>query len=146
MKPVKPRGNAILELALALAVVTPLTVTCFQYLGAWAMYGEIEEALMRAARYASTLPYDSASPTPSEAFRAAVANMAVYGNPLGGGSPALPGLLPQHVQVALEFRNGSPASVVLGIAGFHVSGLIGVIDFTGRPRVSYPYTGRWSPA
>ena len=72
--------------------------------------------------------------------------MAVYGNPAGGDSPAFPGLLPEHVRVVLEFQNGRPAAVVMGIAGFHVSGLIGAIDFTGRPRVSYPYVGRWSPA
>lgn len=138
-------GNAILEFALSMAVVVPLSVTCFQYLGSWAMHGELEEALTRAARYASTLAYDSASLTPSPAFRNAVANMAVYGNPDGGDSPALPGLLPEHVSVTIDFQHGSPAAVMLGIAGFRVNGLIGVVDFTGRARISYPYLGRWSP-
>jgi hypothetical protein len=139
-------GNAILEFALSIAVLVPLTVTCFQHLGAWAMWGEMEEALTRAARYASTLPYDSASPSPSNSFRTAVANMAVFGKPDGGDSPALAGLRPEHVSVTLEFRDGRPAFVVLGVAGFQVDGLIGVIDFSGRTQVSYPYVGRWSPA
>src|ERR1043166_7129464 len=87
-----PRGNAILGVAIGSGVLVAVFVGTFQFGFTFLQYNNLENAVARGARYASLVPYDSATTAPSVAFQTAVQNMVLYGSPTAGTSPVLTGL------------------------------------------------------
>jgi Flp pilus assembly protein TadG len=108
-------------------------------------YDKLETAVAQAARYASLVPYDSATATPSTALVASVQNMVLYGNPTGGTTPVVSGLTSKNVSLSVTFANGVPAVMQVSITGYTLSALYGAFKLSGKPCVSYPYQGVWAP-
>src|SRR3954468_21872448 len=85
-------GNAMVEFALGSGILVMAFVGTFQFGYTFLQYNNLENAVARGARYASLIPYDSTTTSPSGTFSTAVKNMVVYGTSTAGTSPALPGL------------------------------------------------------
>src|SRR5262249_32453743 len=105
----------------------------------------LEIAVEEGARYAAIVPYDSTSTTPSSAYLSAVRNVVVYGSPTGGTAAIVGGLTASNVNLTVTFGNGVPATVEVGISGYTVSTPFGNHALSGKPKVTYPYQGIWSP-
>jgi Flp pilus assembly protein TadG len=142
------RGSAMLEFALSATVLTGLLVGVFQIGYTFYAYNVLEHAVRGGAQYASLQPYDSTSKTPGTAFLTAVQNMVVYGdpNPQAGAAPRLNGLTTSNVQVTVSGRPAggtlaAPVSMTVSISGYRIDSVFSTTTLTGRPRVTFPYTG-----
>jgi Flp pilus assembly protein TadG len=138
-------GNAMLEFAIGSGVLVAAFTGTFQFGYTFLQYNNLENAVMRGARYASLAPYDSLTATPSTAFGTAVQNMVLYGNPDAGASPALPGLKPENVQLTVTFASGVPSTMTVAITGYTVDAIFAKTTFTMKPKVTFAYQGIWSP-
>ena len=146
MKPCRTRkGTAIVEFALGSGLLLALFAGTFEIGYTLIQYNKLQTAVSQGARYASVIPYDSATETPSSAFLTAVQNMVLYGAPAPGTNPVVSGLTPSDVNVAVTFTNGVPSSIEVSLAAFPVYALFGSYTLTGKPRVSFPYHGVWAP-
>ena len=143
MRAARRRGNAMLEFGIAFAVLFPLFAGSFQFGYSFYLYNELETQVRGGARYAAKRVYDSATSTPTTAYRTAVANMVVYGDPAGGTSPVVPGLTPSNVSVVVTFANNIPAEVTVSIVNYNLNAVVKAIQMNGKPKVSFPYSGRW---
>jgi hypothetical protein len=108
-------------------------------------YNQLETAVAQGARYASIVPYDSATATPSSGFSSAVKNMVLYGSPVAGNAPVLSGLGTGNVNLVVTFANGVPSSVAVSISGYTINALFATYVLTSKPQVTYPYQGLWAP-
>ncbi len=140
------KGIAVVEFALGSGVLLATFSGTFEVGYAVIQYDKLQTAVAQGARYASLVPYDSASPTPSSAFLSAVQRMVVYGNPAGGSTPAVAGLAAKHVNLKVSFANGVPRTVQVSITGYTINALFGSFTLTGKPQVTYRYQGVWAPA
>jgi Flp pilus assembly protein TadG len=140
------RGTAIVEFAIGSGVLLAAFSGTFEFGYTLMQYDKLETAVAQGARYASLVPYDSATATPSAAFLSAVQNIVLYGSPAAGAAPVLSGLTAGNVQLAVTFANGVPSSMKVSIAGYTVNALFGSHTFIGKPQATYPYQGIWSPA
>jgi hypothetical protein len=143
----RPRGNVILEFAVSLGVIAALFAGAFQFGLTFFRYNLLQTALRNGAQYASIRSYDSESARPSADFQQAVANMVVYGEtkPAAGSKPLVPGLDPGMIQVEAEFRRGVPAYVTVQVKSYAIDAVFGVHTFRGKPSVTFPFLGRFSP-
>lgn len=139
------RGNAMVEFAAAASLMLPVFFGTFHFGYSYYVYNNLETSLRAAARYAAARTYDSPDETPSEEYQTAVRNMAVYGNPAGGAATVAPNLSPSNVVVRMAFAGGAPARVTVEVAGYRLTGLFGNVTLNGKPRVTFPYLGRWDP-
>ncbi len=130
------RGSALIEFAVALAIVTPVFLGGFQFFEAYMLAGEIQQAAIRGARSAATLPYDSPDQTPTPEFRNAAVDAVLQ--------PPIPGLRREHIQVAMRFETGRPSEVEVKVVGYQIPVPGGSITLDGKPRSAYPYRGHWS--
>jgi hypothetical protein len=144
---VRQRGNVILEFAVSLGVMAALFAGAFQFGLTFFRYNLLQTALRNGAQYASMRSYDSDSARPSAEFQQAVANMVVYGEtrPGAGSRPLVPGLDPDMIQVEAEFTRGVPAYVTVQVKSYDIDAVFGVHTFRGKPSVTFPYLGRFSP-
>ena len=138
-------GNAMIEFALGFSLIFPLFTGSFQFGYAFLVYDNIETAVRAGARYAATRTYDSATPTPSSAYLTAVRNMVVYGNPAGGTRRVAPGLDPANVRVTMTFAKNIPSVVSVDIINYSLDAVVATMNVNGKPKVSFPYLGRWEP-
>lgn len=139
------KGNVMLEFALGSAVLIAALSGTFEFGYTFLQYNNLINAVSRGARYASLVPYDSATSTPSEGFTTAVKNMVLYGTPAAGTSPVLPGLTPEHVNLTVTFTDGIPGAMTVSISGYTVDSVFGAITLANKPRVTYAYQGIWTP-
>ena len=139
------RGNAMIEFALSFAILVPVFLGTYEFGYAFYIYNEMQSAVRGGARYASLRTYDSATSTPSEAFVTAIQNVVVYGDPSGGEVPIVPGLAPENVTLTVTFDSGMPRQVTVGINDFQADAAVAMLEFTMKPRVTVPYTGRFDP-
>jgi Flp pilus assembly protein TadG len=135
----------MLEFGIAMAVLFPIFAGSFQYGYSFYVFNSLESSVRAAGRYASTRTYDSASATPSEAYITAVQNMAVYGDPLGGTRSVAPGLTAANVSVSVTFWRGTPSQVMVQVNNYPINGVFGRVTLNGKPRVTFPFLGRWDP-
>jgi Flp pilus assembly protein TadG len=98
------RGTAMLEFAIGSGVLIAAFTGTFQFGYTFLQYNNLENAVVRGARYASVKSYDSATSTPSDAFKTAVKNMVVYGSPTAGTTPVLPGLTVDNLRLPMCTR------------------------------------------
>lgn len=138
-------GNAILEFALGSGILVAAFTGTFQFGYTFLQYNTLENAVARGARSASLLPYDSATTTPSAAFKTAVVNMVVYGSPTAGTSSLLPGLTTGNVNLTVTFTNGVPSAMTVSISGYTINSVFATTTLTNKPQVEYAYQGIWSP-
>jgi Flp pilus assembly protein TadG len=138
-------GMVIVEFAMGAGVLLAAFFGTFEIGYSSIQYDKLEMAVAEGARYASIVPYDSATATPSAAFLSAVQNMVLYGSPTAGTSPVLTGLTTGKVNLTVTFANGVPSSMQVSISGYTINALFGTYTLTGKPQVTYPYQGVWAP-
>lgn len=139
------RGSAMVEFAIGSGVLVLAFAGTFQFGYTFFEYNNLENAVARGAIYASVVPYDSATTTPSTAFQTAVQNMVLYGSPTAGTSPVLPGLTTSNVNFTVAFTNGVPSAMTVSITGYTISSLFTTTTLTNKPQVTYAYAGIWEP-
>ena len=142
----RQRGSSMVELALAVPVMTIAFAGCFQFGYYFYIYGRLENAVRAGARYAAVRNYDSSSETPSTAFSTAVKNMAVYADPGGGTSAVVPGLSTSNVSLTVTMGNNIPSEMTVSISGFQVDTVFKTFTMTGKPFATFRYGGKLSPA
>jgi Flp pilus assembly protein TadG len=138
-------GNAMLEFAIGSGVLVAVFTGTFQFGYTFLQYNNLENAVARGARFASLVPYDSATATPSDAFKTAVQNMVLYGSPTAGTSPVLPGLTTGNVNLTVTFTNGIPSGMTVSISGYAINSVFATTTLTNKPQITYTYQGIWSP-
>jgi Flp pilus assembly protein TadG len=138
-------GNVFLEFAIGSGVLVAAFAGTFQFGYTFLQYNNLESAVVRGARYASLVPYDSPNTTPSTAFKTAVQNMVVYGTPTAGASPVLPGLATTNVNLTVTFANGIPSLMTVSISGYSINSIFASSTLTTKPKVAYTYQGIWTP-
>jgi len=138
-------GSAIVEFAVGSGVMLAAFAGTFDFGYTFVCYNKLETAVTQGARYASMVPYDSSTATPSSRFLSAVQNMVLYGSPSVGSARVLSGLTAGNIRLAVTFANGVPSSVEVSVIGYTINALFGHHALTGNPRVSYPYQGVWAP-
>ena len=140
------KGSAIVEFAAGSGLLMAVFSGTFDFGYTLIQYNRLETAVAQGARYASVVPYDSPTATPSTAFLAAVRNVVLYSNPSGGTNPVAGGLAAANVQLKVTFANGVPASMQVSITGYSIYALFGTHPMSGKPLATYPYQGVWAPA
>jgi len=138
-------GNILVEFALGSGILVMAFVGTFQFGYTFLQYNNLENAVARGARYASLIPYDSTTTTPSGTFSTAVKNMAVYGTSATGTSPALPGLSTANVNLTVTFANGVPGAMTISVSGYSINSIFSTSALTDKPKVTYAYQGIWAP-
>ncbi|HEY2013968.1 MAG TPA: TadE family protein [Bryobacteraceae bacterium] len=139
------RGNSVLEFALGSGVLLAVFTGTFRFGYTMFQYNRLETAVAQGARYASLVPYDSATTTPSSNFRTAVQNMVLYGSPAAGTHPVLSDLTASNVSLTVTFTNNTPSAMTVALTGYTINGLFGTSILAGKPKVTYPYQGIWAP-
>jgi len=137
------RGNAVIEFALAFVVMVPLFLGTYEFGYAFYVYNSLQSAVRSGARYASVRSYDSSTPTPSTNYTLSVQNMVVYGDPNGGVNPVVPGLTPADVSVEMNFVAEVPRQVTVRIPSYETSSAVSMVEFTSKPHLAVPFTGRY---
>jgi Flp pilus assembly protein TadG len=130
------RGSALIEFAFALAIVTPVLLGGFQFFGAYVRLEEVQQAAIRGAQTAASIPYDSPDETPTPEFRRAVEDAVLESR--------IPGLRREQLHVAMRFETGRPSEVEVKVAGYQLPVPGGAITIAGKPRSVYPYRGHWT--
>jgi Flp pilus assembly protein TadG len=148
-------GNILIEFALGSGVLVAAFVGTFQFGYTFLQYNNLENAVVRGARYASLIGYDSSTDTPSSSFQTAVQNMVLYGSPTAGTTPVVPGLAASNVSVSAcgiqticpgyASAVGVPQEVTVSITGFGIDSIFTTITLTNKPRVTFAYQGIWEP-
>lgn len=147
------RGNAMVEFALASGVLVPLFLGTFQFGYTFYVYNLLCTQMRAGARYASLKKYPASQ---DAAFKTAVKNMVMYGNPNPGQNPTLiePGLKANEIDVEIKGADGTtdasatvvPAMVYVTTKGYSVDAVVTKFTFTGKPTVQFPYMGEYAPA
>jgi Flp pilus assembly protein TadG len=137
-------GNAMMEFAIGSGLMVAAFTGAFQFGYTFLIYNNLENAVSRGARYASLIPYDSATSTPTTAFTTAVQNMVLYGSPTAGTTPVM-GLAASNVNFTVTFTNGVPAKMTVSITGFTINSIFSSTTLTNKPQVSFAYQGVWEP-
>ncbi len=126
----RQKGHALIELALSAAVMISCLTGTFRFGYTFYIYNELVTAVGNAGRYAATRSYHDV-----ETSKAAIRNMAVYGNPspAPGAVPVVPNLTPEQVQVSYV-----EGAVDVSIVNYNA----GMFTLDKRPRVEFPFLGR----
>lgn len=139
------RGNALVEFALSFGLLFAVFAGVFQFGYTYYVYNILLSAVRGGARYASVRVYDSGTSTPSSAYLTAVRNTVVYGNPSGSGQALAPGLTPQNVSVTVDMEKNVPARITVAISSYTVDSVVQSFTLTNKPKLTFPFTGRFAP-
>src|SRR5690242_12881656 len=102
-------GNVMLEFAIGASMLVATFSGAFEFGYDFYRYDTLATAVSNGARYAALRPYDSSTTTPSSAFKTAVQNMVVYGDPSGTSTaPVTPGLTTSNVKLTVAFSSSTP--------------------------------------
>jgi Flp pilus assembly protein TadG len=138
-------ANIMVEFALGSGILVMAFVGTFQFGYTFLQYNNLENAVARGARYASLIPYDSTTTTPSGACSSAVKNMVLYGSSTAGASPALTGLTTTNVNLTVTFTNGVPSAMTISVSGYSINSVFAKSTLTNKPKITYAYQGIWTP-
>jgi Flp pilus assembly protein TadG len=138
-------GTAMLEFTIGAGVLVAVFTGTFQFGYTFLQYNNLENAVARGVRYASLVPYDSATMNPSAAFQTAVQNMVLYGSPAAGSPPVLSSLTAGNVILTVTFTNLVPSAMTVSISGYTINSIFATTTLTKKPQVTYAYQGIWSP-
>lgn len=142
------RGHAMLELSVTAGIVLAFIGWTFQFGYAFYVYNQLVTAVGNGARYASARTLRAATPGDVEKVKSAIKNLVVYGDarPEKDSAPVVANLSPDNVQVNFVMdKSGNPVRVNLTLANYKVDAVFQTYDFSGRPFVEFPYTGRYAP-
>jgi Flp pilus assembly protein TadG len=146
-------GSVFVEFACSFLMLTTMFTGLYQFGYTFYAYNELVSAVRAGARYASLKPYDSTTSTPTDAFKTAVKNVVVYGdpNPPDGATPIVRGLATTNVQLTTAGTGGAgatifaPSSMTVSITGYQINSVFSSMAMSGRPLATYPYTGILTP-
>jgi Flp pilus assembly protein TadG len=140
----------MIEFALASFVIIPLFLGTFQFGYTFYVYNLLCTQMRAGARYASLTTFKGSG---GDAFKTAVKNMVMYGNPDGTGTLIEPGLTASQIDVEVKSATGVDASatilpsyVTVTTVNYSVNAVITTFNFNGKPIVRFPYLGRYAPA
>jgi Flp pilus assembly protein TadG len=142
---IRRRGSAIIEFCLGSSVLVAIFAGTFHFGYTILQYNLLQNAVVQGARYASVIPYDSTSTTPSASFLAAVRNMTQYGSPTAGLTPAISNLSATNITLTVGFFNGVPSTMSVAVNGYTVNTPFGASTLVDKPKATFPYHGIWSP-
>jgi hypothetical protein len=128
------RGSALLEAALALAVLAPLAVVAGRYAWSYYQYQSLYSIVEGSARFGASASMRDGM----EAWKSSVQQFAVCGSPKPCSQPGVPGLQTSNVRVELLRPERSPAAVRVSIQGFSVAVPGGTRRFDGAPSAQFP--------
>lgn len=131
---VPKRGSALLEAALALAVLAPLAVVAGQYAWSFYQFQSLHTVVEETARFGASANMRDGE----EAWRENVRRFALCGTPMPCARPRVPLLRPENVRVELQRPERAPASVRVSIQGFSVAIPGGGRRFDGTPSAQFP--------
>lgn len=140
----RQRGSALVEFALGAVFLVGLFTGIFQFGYSFYLYNTLESAVRAAAQYAALESYPGSTANLPVCFAERVRNVAVSGNPNDGSQPVLPGLTAANVSVTMNFSNGTPSTVTVGIASYVMNAVLHSYSLVNKPRVTMPYLGRWT--
>lgn len=128
----KRSGNALLEFAASLIVLSTMFAGIFQIGYAFFTYNTLVNAVRAGARYASL---NAPSEAGDKDFNSAVRNIVVYGEstPAAGAQPVVNGLTPENIEVTL-----SPNTATVSLRDYAVNARLVSINLNGRPTVTFP--------
>ena len=145
------RGNAMVEFALASAILIPIFVGTFQCGYTFYVYNLLCTQIRAGARYASIRTFRCTDATSITKFKTAVANMVRFGNPDGTGTIIEPGLTAAEVDVEIKDKTGAdadashlPIYVTVSTASYKVDAVFKTFTFTGKPILRFQYVGRYA--
>jgi len=132
MKAGSQSGNALIEFAGSLILLSVMFAGVFEIGYSFYTYAALVNAVRAGARYAALQPR---GPAVDPAAAAAVRNLVVYGDPAPGGlsQPLVSGLRTGNV----ELINTASSSTV-SVRGFEIDALFMKVHLDGRPRVTFP--------
>jgi Flp pilus assembly protein TadG len=143
------RGNALIEFALASAILIPAMVGSFQFGFTFYRYNLLESAVSNGSRYAAYRTYRCLNgATDINKVKAAIQNATVYNTPSPGTSPVpvLPGLKPSDINVTYTLSATQvPVSVTINVKSYAVNALFSTYTFNNKPKITAPYLGRYAP-
>jgi Flp pilus assembly protein TadG len=127
-------GNALIEFAASLILLSGLFTGIFQVGYTFYNYQRLVNSVRAGARYGSIHQTGTAAD-----IAQAVRNLVVYDDPApaAGSKAAISGLDPSNVDVIL----GDNATTV-AIRGFTLDSLFSKVKLEGRPAVTFPLTKR----
>ncbi|MEZ5355995.1 MAG: hypothetical protein R2762_25455 [Bryobacteraceae bacterium] len=121
------RGSAMLEVALVLAVLSPLVAGGLRFAYSFYLIHSLQDAVASAAEYGSGLEYAGAAEFET-AIRAKVAGAEV------------PRLDPAQVRVEVQpDAGGRPAWITVSIRGYSLPTPFSSTVLEGKPRARFPY-------
>jgi len=143
-------GHAFIEFALGSGILVTVFVSTFQYGYFFYQYNLLVNVVNNAAHFAAMQVYDSNTTTPSNAWKSAVQNMVLYGDPTGGSTTLqVKNLTTGNILITVgSAGSGStftPTSVTIAITGYTIDGVTGKYVLTGKPAVTYPFQGLYCP-
>jgi len=144
MKKRSRRGSGLIEFAMGFSVLAVLFVGMVQLAYSMIVLGQLSSAVRTGARYAATVEFDE----PAHSFVDKIRNVVAYGTPkpAADAEAVAPGLRPEHVTVTwTRDAAGVPDSITVALKGYRAPGLSGERELTGRPRMTAPRTGPWTP-
>lgn len=128
------KGSALLESALALAVLAPLAVVAGQYAWSFYQFQTLYSVVEETARFGASASLRDGE----EAWREIVRQFALCGAPSPCTHPRVESMRPDNVQVELLRPTGAAASVRVSIQGFNVATPGGSKQFDGNPSAQFP--------
>ena len=128
----RERGNALIEFAGALIVLTAVFAGVFEIGYTFFTYGTLVDAVRAGARYSAARQQGDA---PSPQTAAAIRNLVVYGDPAPAqhAKPIVAGLTTEDVEII-----NSPGSTTVSLQGFHIDALFTKVNLNGRPTATFP--------
>ena len=135
----RARGNAVIEFAIGFGVIFFCLSGVVQFGYSMYIYNCLEAAVAGAAAHASRATLD----TSNGDFETGVKNMVVYGNLSGEGPVLVPGLQTSQVSVARTPAEGVPDRITVGITSVTVNAIFRSFTFTGKPKVTVRFSGKY---
>jgi hypothetical protein len=99
------RGNAMIEFALASLILIPLFFGAFQFGYTFYVYNLLCTQIRAASRYGSVRTFNAGNSSSITAFKTAVKNVVLTGDPSGSGTVIAPGLA-AHEHRRTDHRRG----------------------------------------
>ena len=126
-------GNALIEFAVSLLLLSAVFAGVFQIGYTFYTYNALVNAVRAGARYASMLPRSAANADAA----AAVRNLVVYGDPAPGADakPVAPRLSTENVELVQ-----APGFSTVSLRGFELDTVFTHVKLDGRPTVTFPVT------
>lgn len=140
----------MVEFALGSGILVTIFVSTFQFGYFFYQYNLLVNAVNNAAHFAAMQIYDSNTTTPSSAWKTAVQNMVLYGDPTGTNTTLqVKNLTTSNISITVGSSGSgttfTPTSMTIAITGYTIDGVTGKYTLTGKPAVTYPFQGMYCP-